>query len=103
MADDMNKNEPEAKVAVKKRLYVIGGPMNRIRAEFRLKGYHSDADGIYFFAGEDVVPVTHYVTGEDVKWAAFGIIAVEMLDAMETHFGPRMSLGDAMQWFGERM
>lgn len=93
----------QAKFAAKKRLYVVGGPMNRLRSEFRMRGYHSDADGISFFAGEDVVAVNQYVAGENVKWAAYGIIAVEMLDNMEKHFGPRTPLHEAMEWFGERM
>ena len=83
-----------------KRLYIIGGPVHALQVAFRSRGYQSTAPGIHIFAGEDVIDVSNYESGEHVKWAAYGQISVEMLDNMEAQFGPRTPFADALKWFG---
>lgn len=86
-----------------KRLYILGGPVSDIRNQFRTRGLNGHAPGIIYLAGTDLIDPTKYATGDEVKWAIFGIIGAEMLDRMEKHFGDRTPFVEAIEWFGARL
>lgn len=98
----MSDQTPPAAL-VKKKLFALAGPLWGIRTEFMRRGYHAYAEGVTFLNADEIVDISSFETGDNVKWFAWGNVQVDMLDAMTAHFGPRTPIDEAMEWFGERL